>query len=90
MTMIRPRSDVVYGIYRGLPSGLSPFSTECRTTLISQKLYELEVCVRLMFCRFFLDKDLNSLNPKFQEDLSNNKNIKALFEECLSVHENRK
>ena len=23
MTMIRPRSDVVYGIYRGLPSGLN-------------------------------------------------------------------
>ena len=22
MTMIRPRSDVVYGIYRGLPSGV--------------------------------------------------------------------
>ena len=24
MTMIRPRSDVVYGIYRGLPSGCLP------------------------------------------------------------------
>ena len=24
MTMIRPRSDVVYGIYRGLPSGFVP------------------------------------------------------------------
>ena len=32
MTMIRPRSDVVYGIYRGLPSGTEVRDLHLRVT----------------------------------------------------------
>ena len=34
MTMIRPRSDVVYGIYRGLPSGTAPVVTSYKSVLV--------------------------------------------------------
>ena len=77
MTMIRPRSDVVYGIYRGLPSDAGTNA---------EYVIKMAHCVRRYFPEE-KDEHLILLDKKVKEKLRNHsKSVYCYYEEIDSVH----